>query len=97
MSGDIPALPQYALMAWCSVKKKYRNNFTFTFYSEQTKSNGDASGLRCQGGDGGGGDKSAAPPLQPFLIITKRNYNSNGSYHNSKLQVLLLWAFPVNV
>jgi hypothetical protein len=32
MSGAIPPLPQYAFMAWCSVKKKekYRDNFTFT-------------------------------------------------------------------
>jgi hypothetical protein len=28
MSGDIPALPQYAFMAWCLVKHK--DNFTFT-------------------------------------------------------------------
>jgi len=31
MSGTIPPLPQYDYMAWCSVKKKYRDNFTFTF------------------------------------------------------------------
>jgi hypothetical protein len=31
MSGAIPPLPQNALMAWCSVKKKHRDNFTFTF------------------------------------------------------------------
>jgi hypothetical protein len=29
MSGAIPPLPQYAFMAWCSVKKKHRDNFTF--------------------------------------------------------------------
>jgi hypothetical protein len=29
MSGAIPPLPQYASMAWCSVKKR-RDNFTFT-------------------------------------------------------------------
>jgi hypothetical protein len=28
MSGDIPPLPQYAFMAWCSVSKKHRDNFT---------------------------------------------------------------------
>jgi len=30
MSGAIRSLPQYAFMAWCSVKK-HRDNFTFTF------------------------------------------------------------------
>jgi len=30
MRGAIPPLPQYAFMAWCSVKK-HRGNFTFTF------------------------------------------------------------------
>jgi hypothetical protein len=29
MGGAIPPLPQYAFMAWCSVK--HRDNFTFTF------------------------------------------------------------------
>jgi hypothetical protein len=30
MRGDIPPLPQYAFMAWFSVKrKKHRDNFTF--------------------------------------------------------------------
>jgi len=30
--GAVPPLPQYAFMAWCSVKKKeHRDNFTFTF------------------------------------------------------------------
>jgi hypothetical protein len=29
MSGDMPPLPQYTLMAWCSVKKKQRDSFTF--------------------------------------------------------------------
>jgi hypothetical protein len=29
MCGAILALPQYALMTWCSVKKKHRNNFTY--------------------------------------------------------------------
>jgi hypothetical protein len=29
MSGDVPPLPQYAFMAWCSVK--HRDNFTFTY------------------------------------------------------------------
>jgi hypothetical protein len=29
MSGDIPPLPQYAFMVWCSVKKeKHRESFT---------------------------------------------------------------------
>jgi hypothetical protein len=28
MSGGIPPLPQYAFMAWCSVKKEHRDNFT---------------------------------------------------------------------
>jgi hypothetical protein len=32
MSGVIPSLPQYALMAWCSVKEKHRDKFTFMFY-----------------------------------------------------------------
>jgi len=27
MRGDVPSLPQYAFMAWCSVKD--RDNFTF--------------------------------------------------------------------
>jgi hypothetical protein len=30
MSEAIPPLPQYAFMAWCSVKK-HKDNFTFTF------------------------------------------------------------------
>jgi hypothetical protein len=30
MLGAIPPLPQYAFMAWCSVKK-HKENFTFTF------------------------------------------------------------------
>jgi len=30
MRGAIPPFPQYASMAWCSVKKKYRDNFNFT-------------------------------------------------------------------
>jgi hypothetical protein len=29
MSGDIPPLPQYAFMAWCSVKAQ--GHFTFSF------------------------------------------------------------------
>jgi hypothetical protein len=29
MSEAIPPLPQYAFMAWCSVKRKHRENFTF--------------------------------------------------------------------
>jgi hypothetical protein len=29
-NGHIPPLPQYAFMASCSVKKKLRDNFTFT-------------------------------------------------------------------
>jgi hypothetical protein len=31
MRGAISPLPQYALMAWSSVKKKHRDNFTFNF------------------------------------------------------------------
>jgi len=31
MRGAIPPLPQYAFMAWCSVKKDHRDNFNFTF------------------------------------------------------------------
>jgi hypothetical protein len=30
MIGAIPPLPQYALIAWCSPKKKHRDTFTFT-------------------------------------------------------------------
>jgi hypothetical protein len=37
MSGAIPPLPYYAFMAWCSVKKKHRDNFTFTFTETQGK------------------------------------------------------------
>jgi hypothetical protein len=29
MRGAIPPLPQYAVMAWCSIKRKHRDNFTF--------------------------------------------------------------------
>jgi hypothetical protein len=29
MRGAIPAFHQYAFMAWCLVKKKHRDNFTF--------------------------------------------------------------------
>jgi hypothetical protein len=29
--------PQYAFMAWCSVKEKHRDNFTFTFYLEASR------------------------------------------------------------
>jgi len=28
MRGTIPPLPQYAFVAWCSVKKKHKDNFT---------------------------------------------------------------------
>jgi hypothetical protein len=31
MSGAIPPLPQYAFMAWCSVKAQGQLYFTFTF------------------------------------------------------------------
>jgi hypothetical protein len=31
MLGDIPPLLQYAFMAWYSVKKKHRDNFTLPF------------------------------------------------------------------
>jgi hypothetical protein len=31
MLGAVPTLPQYDCMAWCSVKRKHRDNFTFTF------------------------------------------------------------------
>jgi hypothetical protein len=31
MSGDVPPLSQYALMAWCSVKK-HRYNFIFVAF-----------------------------------------------------------------
>jgi hypothetical protein len=30
MTGATPPLPQYAFMEWCSVKKKHRDNFTFS-------------------------------------------------------------------
>jgi hypothetical protein len=30
MRGATHPLTQYAFMAWCSVKKKHRDNFTFT-------------------------------------------------------------------
>jgi len=30
MSGTVTPLPQYVFMAWCSVKKTHRGNFTFT-------------------------------------------------------------------
>jgi len=30
MRGDIIPLPQYASMAWCSVKGEHRDNFIFT-------------------------------------------------------------------
>jgi hypothetical protein len=30
MNVAVPPLPQYTFMAWCSVKKKHRGNFTFT-------------------------------------------------------------------
>jgi hypothetical protein len=33
MHEIIPPIPQYAFMAWCSVKKKYRDNFTFILQS----------------------------------------------------------------
>jgi hypothetical protein len=32
MRGAIPPLTQYAFMAWCLVKRKHRDNFTFTSY-----------------------------------------------------------------
>jgi hypothetical protein len=31
MNGAVPPLLQYAFIAWCSVKKKHGDNFTFTF------------------------------------------------------------------
>jgi hypothetical protein len=36
MHGAIPPNPQYAFMPWCSVKKKHRDNFTFTFKRTRT-------------------------------------------------------------
>jgi len=36
MSGVKPTFPQYALMAWFSVKKKQRDNFTFTSIQNRT-------------------------------------------------------------
>jgi len=33
MCGVIPPLPQYASVAWCSVKKKHRDNFS-TLYNK---------------------------------------------------------------
>jgi hypothetical protein len=33
MRGVIPPLPQYAFMAWCSVKK-HKDNFTFALKEE---------------------------------------------------------------
>jgi hypothetical protein len=36
MRGDIPPLPQYALMAWCLVK--HRDNFTSALFSISTSS-----------------------------------------------------------
>jgi len=35
MHGAIPPLPQYALMAWCSVKKKHRDSNGFNFIKYQ--------------------------------------------------------------
>jgi hypothetical protein len=37
MSGDIPPLPKYAFMVWFSVKKKHRDNFTFTILKHELK------------------------------------------------------------
>jgi hypothetical protein len=34
MSGAISLFPQYTFMAWYSVKKKHRDNFTFTLLSD---------------------------------------------------------------
>jgi hypothetical protein len=37
-AGNYTSASQYALMAWCSVEKKkenHRDNFSFTFHSEQ--------------------------------------------------------------
>jgi hypothetical protein len=31
MRVSTPPLPQYAFMAWCSVERRHRDNFTFTF------------------------------------------------------------------
>jgi hypothetical protein len=36
MHEAIPPLPQYAFMAWCSVKKDHRDNFTF-YISRKSK------------------------------------------------------------
>jgi len=33
MSGAIPSLPQYAFMAWCSVKKKHKDNLPLLSYN----------------------------------------------------------------
>jgi hypothetical protein len=37
MNGAIPPLPQYAFMAWCSVKKKNMDNFTFILKINKTQ------------------------------------------------------------
>jgi hypothetical protein len=46
MSGVIPPLPQYASMAWSLVKKKHRDNFTFTFREIKNRSGETASSLK---------------------------------------------------
>jgi hypothetical protein len=33
MCGAIPPLLQYAFLAWCSVKKKHRDNFTLLYFT----------------------------------------------------------------
>jgi hypothetical protein len=42
MRGGMPPFPQNTFMAWCSDKKEYRDNFTFTL---NLKGGCDAEGL----------------------------------------------------
>jgi hypothetical protein len=47
MRGAILPLPQYAFMAWCSVKKKHRVSFTCLLFMLYKANRNRLLGLRC--------------------------------------------------
>jgi hypothetical protein len=46
MSGAITPLPQYAFMAWCSLKKKHRGQL-YLYFSQTVKNIDDAKSRVC--------------------------------------------------
>jgi len=77
MSGAIHSLPQYAFMAWCLVKKKHRDNFTF-FYPLYSRLGGP------QSRSGRNGEEP--PPTTPIVQPVAQRYtdwDDNGNNNNN--------------